>query len=163
MRLSTRSVFALLATAALGLLAAGLLVGELAHLQPCHLCNLQRLIYMALAFFAVCGVLFPGWRKTWCVLAGISAGGGLVAALQQSWMQYAPQQAIECGFGDPTLAERLINWLGAQWPAMFMVTGFCTNKEWVLLGLSLANWSALCFLLLLLAVLWLLFRRADQR
>jgi len=42
---------------------------------------------------------------------------------------------------------------------MFMVTGFCTNKEWVFLGLSLANWSALCFLLLLAGVLWLLFRR----
>ena len=163
MRLSTRSAFALLAAAALGLLAAGLILGEVARLQPCHLCNLQRLIYMVLAFFALCGVLFPDWRRIWSVLAGITAAGGLVAALQQSWMQYAPQQAIECGFGDPTLSERLINWLGVQWPAMFMVTGFCTNKEWVFLGLSLANWSGLCFLLLLAGVLWLLFRRETQR
>ena len=159
LRLSTRSVFALLAAASLGLLVAGLIVGEVMHLQPCHLCNLQRLIYMVLAFFALCGVLFPGWRRTWCVVVGITAGSGLVAALQQSWMQYAPQQALECGFGDPTLTERLINWLGVQWPAMFMVTGFCTNKEWVFLGLSLANWSGLCFLLLLVGTLWLLFRR----
>jgi disulfide bond formation protein DsbB len=159
MRLSTRSVFALLAAASLGLLAAGLSLGEFMGLQPCHLCNLQRLIYIVLAFFALCGVLFPGRRRTWCVLAGISAGGGLIAALQQSWMQYAPQQAIECGFGDPTLSERLINWLGVQWPAMFMVTGFCTNKEWVFLGLSLANWSGLCFFLLLGGTVWLLFRR----
>jgi disulfide bond formation protein DsbB len=159
MRLSTRGVFALLATAALGLLAAGLIVGEVMRLQPCHLCNLQRLIYMVLASFALCGVVFPGRRRLWCVLAGIAAGGGLIAALQQSWMQYMPQQAIECGFGDPTLSERLINWLGVQWPAMFMVTGFCTNKEWVFLGLSLANWSGLCFLALLAATVWLLFRR----
>ncbi len=163
MRLSTRSVFALLAVASLGLLAAGLIIGDALRLQPCHLCNLQRLIYMVLAFFALCGVLFPGWRRVWCVLVGLTAGGGLVAALQQSWMQYAPQQAIECGFGDPTLSERLINWLGVQWPAMFMVTGFCTNKEWVFLGLSLANWSALCFLLLLAGIVWLLFRREPQR
>ena len=159
MRLSTRSVFALLAAAALGLLASGLIIGEVMRLQPCHLCNLQRLIYMVLAFFALCGVLFPGWRQFWCVLVGMSAGGGLIAALQQSWMQYAPQQAIECGFGDPTLTERLINWLGVQWPAMFMVTGFCTNKEWIFLGLSLANWSGLCFLLLLGGAVWLLVRR----
>jgi disulfide bond formation protein DsbB len=159
MRLSTRVVFALLVAASLGLLASGLMIGEVARLQPCHLCNLQRLIYMVLAFFALCGVLFPGWRRAWCVLVGIAAGGGLIAALQQSWMQYAPQQAMECGFGDPTLSERLINWLGVQWPAMFMVTGFCTNKEWVFLGLSLANWSGFCFFLLLAGALWLLFRR----
>lgn len=159
MRLSTRGAFAVLATAALGLLASGLIIGELARLQPCQLCNFQRLLYMVLAFFALCGVLLPGWRRLWSVLVGLTAGGGLITALQQSWMQYAPQQAIECGFGDPTLSERLINWLGVQWPAMFMVTGFCTNKEWVFLGLSLANWSGVCFLLLLAGAVWLLLRR----
>ncbi|WP_301102415.1 disulfide bond formation protein B [Propionivibrio sp.] len=163
MRLSTRSVFALLTTASLGLLASGLVIGELARLQPCHLCNLQRLLYMVLAFFALCGVLLPGGRRLWCVFVVLAAGGGVITALQQSWMQYAPQQAIECGFGDPTLAERLINWLGTQWPAMFMVTGFCTNKEWVFLGLSLANWSGVCFALLLAGALWLLLRSETAR
>lgn len=163
MRLSTRGGFALLATASLGLLASGLIVGELFKLQPCHLCNFQRLIYMVLGFFALCGALLPGWRRLWGVLAALAAAGGVVTALQQSWMQYAPQQAIECGFGDPTLPEQLINWLGAQWPAMFMVTGFCTNKEWVFLGLSLANWSGICFALLLGAALYLLLRREAGR
>ena len=163
MRFSTRSVFALLATVSLGLLASGLILGALARLQPCHLCNLQRLIYMVLAFFALCGVLLPGARKLWSVLVALTAAYGLVTAIEQSWMQYAPQQATECGFGDPTLAEQLINWLGMQWPAMFMVTGFCTDKEWIFLGLSLANWSVLCFLLLLLGALWLLLRREPAR
>ncbi|MBS1229432.1 MAG: disulfide bond formation protein DsbB [Proteobacteria bacterium] len=163
MRLSSRSAFALLATASLGLLASGLVIGEMARLQPCHLCNLQRLIYLVLAFFALCGVLLPGWRKLWSLLVALAAGGGVVAAAQQSWMQYAPQLATECGFGDPTLTEQLINWLGVKWPAMFMVTGFCTNKEWVFLGLSLANWSGICFLVLLVAALWLLLRRETPR
>jgi disulfide bond formation protein DsbB len=39
------------------------------------------------------------------------------------------------------------------------VTGFCTNKDWVFLGLSLANWSGLCFFLLFAGAAWLLFRR----
>ena len=99
MRLSSRSAFALLATASLGLLAAGLLVGELAKLQPCHLCNLQRLIYLVLAFFALCGVLASVGgvlyvSRVWfvtpiagngyemkviaaCVLGGISLSGGI--------------------------------------------------------------------------------------
>ena len=163
MYLSTRSVFALLAAAAFGLLGAGLVLGELIRLQPCYLCNLQRLLYIVVGFFALCGVLWPHWRKLWSVLVAAAAGGGLSSALEQSWMQYAPQQAIECGFGDPTLGEQLINWLGVQWPALFMVTGFCTQKDWVFLGLSLANWSVLCFAALAAAALWLLFRRQTDR
>ena len=163
MRLSSRSVFALLATASLGLLASGLILGEMAKLQPCHLCNLQRLVYLVLGFFALCGVLCPGWRRLWCVLIVLAAAYGLASAIEQSWMQYAPQLATECGFGDPTLAEQLINWLGVKWPAMFMVTGFCTNKEWIFLGLSLANWSGVCFALLLVGALWLLLRREPAR
>ena len=63
----------------------------------------------------------------------------------------------ECGFGEPTLAEQLINWLGGLWPMMFMVTGFCTQQHWSFLGLSLANWSVLTFLFLF-AVAVLIFR-----
>ena len=74
-------------------------------------------------------------------------------------MQYAPQNAVECGFGDPTLVERLVDWLGNLWPSMFMVTGLCKDKDWVLFGLSLANWSGVCFFALFCVSLWALFRR----
>jgi hypothetical protein len=30
-----------------------------------------------------------------------------------------------------------------RWPELFMATGFCSSKDWVFLGLSMANWSAL--------------------
>lgn len=161
MRFSTRIVFVLLALSSLGLLAAGLILGELARLQPCHLCNFQRVLYIVLAFFALCGALMPGLRRLWGALVALVALGGVATALQQSWMQYAPQKAIECGIGDPTLVEQIVDWLGMQWPSMFMVTGFCTNKDWVFLGLSLANWSALCFLSLLAVAASLLLRRAS--
>ncbi|MDX9943648.1 MAG: disulfide bond formation protein B [Azonexus sp.] len=32
-----------------------------------------------------------------------------------------------------------------QWPGLFLATGFCTSKEWVFLGMSMANWSFLLF------------------
>lgn len=161
MRLSTRLAFALLAASASGLLVAGLIVGEVARLHPCYLCNFQRLLYIVIATFALCGVLLPQWRRIWGVLVGLVAIGGVITAAQQSWMQYAPDQAVECGLGNPTLLERIVDWLGMHWPSMFMVTGFCTNKEWVFLGLSLANWSGVCFILLLAGVVWLLFWREN--
>jgi len=162
MTLSTRVVFAVLAAASLGLVAAGLILGEMARLHPCYLCNFQRLLYLVLALFAVCGALVPSWRKLWSVLVGLSALGGASTAVYQSWMQYAPDLATECGVGKPTLLEQIVDWLGMQWPSMFMVTGFCTKKEWVFLGLSLANWSVVCFALLLAAAVWMFFRRAKS-
>ncbi len=154
MRFSSRSVFFLLTVTPLALLGAGLLLGEWLRLQPCYLCNFQRFLYLVLAFFALCGVVMPGWRRLWSALIGLAALGGVATAGQQSWMQYAPQLATECGFGDPTLLEQVVNWLSLKWPAMFMVTGFCTQKDWVFLGFSLANWSVVCFLLLFCVSVW---------
>ena len=163
LRLSDRGGFAVLAVVSFGLLASGLILGEVARLQPCHLCSMQRLIYMTFGVLALGGVIYPEGRKFWCVLLVLAALGGVAAAGQQSWMQYAPQLATECGFGDPTLTEQLINWLGMKWPSMFMVTGFCTQKDWVFLGLSLANWSIFCFLALFAGAVWLLLRKKAPR
>ena len=158
MRLSTRIVFAALAIVSLGLLAAGLVLGELARLQPCYLCNFQRLLYIVLAVIGVCGSVLPSAGRVWAALFGLVALGGVITAMQQSWMQYAPQEAVECGFGDPTLVERLIDWLGGLWPTMFMVTGLCKEKDWVFLGLTLANWSGICFLAIFGLSLYLFLR-----
>ena len=159
MRMTNRLVFIVLALAALGLLGAGLAIGEMARLNPCHLCNFQRFIYMLLVGFAVFGALLPGLRRVWGSALLLTALAGFAAAAQQSWMQHAPEKVIDCGIGDPTLVERLVNWLGMQWPQMFMVTGFCTDKEWIFLGLSLANWSGISFLLFAGVSLGLIERR----
>jgi len=163
MRISNRMAFGGLAGVALGLLASGLALGELLHLQPCYWCNFQRLLYIVLAFIGLCGVMLPDRAKSWGLLAGLVSFGGVLAAGKQSWMQFAPQDAVECGFGDPTLIEQLVDWLGSLWPSMFMVTGLCKEKEWVFLGLSLANWSAVCFFALFLLSLWMLFRSNARR
>lgn len=159
MRIPDRILFGGLAAVSAGLLATGLTLGELNRLQPCYWCNFQRLLYIGLAFFGLCGVLLPGGRRLWALLGAATALGGVLAAGKQSWMQYAPQSAVECGFGDPTLIERLVDWLGNLWPSMFMVTGLCKDKDWVFLGLSLANWSGFCFLALAGVFLWLFVRR----
>ena len=157
---SRRVVFGLLAIASSGLLASGLILGELVHLEPCYLCNFQRLLYMVIAVLSACACLLDRWPRIWGLLIGLTALWGVASAVEQSWMQFAPDQVTECGFSDPTLVETIVNWLSAKWPAMFMVTGFCTVKDWVFLGLSLANWSALCFLALAGIAYWQMRRHA---
>ena len=146
MRLSLRARFGLLALAAIALTAAGLLIGEWMRLQPCPLCIFQRLLYLLLACLALGGVLLPGWWRLWGVLIGLTAAGGFATAAYQSWLQYLPEVSSECGFGEPTLIEQIVDWLGVRWPTMFMATGFCSSKDWMFLGLSMANWSSVCFL-----------------
>jgi len=163
MRLSTRSEFGLMAVASIGLVVAGLVLGELLNLQPCPLCIFQRVLYLVIAIFAVGGALLPGWRSLWGGLVGLTAAGGMATAFYQSWLQFAPDVSKECGFGEPTLIEQLVDWLGMQWPAMFMATGFCSSKEWVFLGLSMANWSIVCFFGFLLLAGWLLLKRDALR
>jgi disulfide bond formation protein DsbB len=152
-------MFGGLAAVSLGMLAGALILGGLFRLRPCYWCNFQRLLCMILAFWGICGVLLPKWRRVWAPLLALTALGGVLAAGWQSWMQYAPQDTIECGFGDPTLIERLVDWLGGLWPSMFMVTGMCKELDWAFLGLSLANWSGVSFFALFCAALWTLFRR----
>ncbi|MDR1708330.1 MAG: disulfide bond formation protein B [Candidatus Accumulibacter sp.] len=163
MRISDRIAFGGQAAVSLGLLAGALIIGDVFRVMPCYLCNFQRFLYMLLIFFGLCGVLLPRLRRAWALFSALTALGGVAAAAQQSWMQYAPQESIECGFSDPTPVERFVDWLGGLWPSMFMVTGLCKDKDWTILGLTLANWSALAFLALAAIALWLLFRREEKR
>lgn len=147
---------------AFGLVGAGLALGELLHLNPCPLCIFQRVLYLLVGLLAAIAALMAD-RRALCNGAGglaiMAALGGLATAAYQSWMQAYPSLSMECGFSDPTLIERLVDWLGQLWPAMFLATGFCSSKEWVFLGLSMANWSVACFFGLGLAVFLSLRRR----
>lgn len=148
MKLSPRIGFALIAVTSSALVIAGLVIGEWMRINPCPLCIFQRVLYLTVAVFAILGVALPGARRLWAVLIALSTSGGLATALYQTWMQLYPEQATQCGYGEPNLIEQLVDWLGMQWSYMFMATGFCSTRENIL-GLSMANWSILCFSMLL--------------
>ena len=156
---SRRLTFGLMAFAASGLLASGLALGEFLRLTPCYLCNFQRFLYIVIALLSAFACVTNRWPRFWGLSTGLSALWGIATAAEQSWMQYAPDQVTECGLSDPTLVETIVNWLSMKWPAMFMVTGFCTEKDWTFIGLTLANWSVLCFLALASISVWQAFRR----
>jgi disulfide bond formation protein DsbB len=158
-RLSPRFVFAALSIVSVGLLVSGLMLGAIEHLDPCYLCNFQRLLYLVVALLSACAAVHDRWHRFWATLLGLVAVWGVASATEQSWMQHYPDQVNECGFSDPTLVETIVDRLAIHWPDMFMVTGLCTVKDWVFLGLSLANWSALCFLALAGVAFWQVFRR----
>lgn len=140
-----RAWFATLALGTLGLVAAGMELQQLFRLAPCPLCIFQRVLYIVIGLVALAGVLLPGGRLLWSALIAALAAGGVAVAGYQTWMQAFPYLATECGYNDPNLIERLVDWLGMQWPSLFLATGFCTSREWEFIGLSMANWSLLVF------------------
>lgn len=86
----------------------------------------------------------------------------MVTATYQTWLQLLSTGSVSCIGAEMGPIERLVEWLGMQFPALLMATGFCEDKALVVLGLSLAQWALLCFLLALLRSLWLLGRNLGS-
>lgn len=138
--------FATLALGCFGLVGVGMELQNLLRLAPCPMCIFQRVLYLVIGLLALLGFLVPVARVVWAGLIGLLALLGVGVAAYQTWMQAFPSLATECGYAEPNLMERLVDWLGMQWPSMFLATGFCASRDWVFLGMSMANWSLLIFI-----------------
>ncbi|MBI2277399.1 MAG: disulfide bond formation protein B [Dechloromonas sp.] len=141
-----RAWFATLSLGCFGLVAVGMELQNLLRLAPCPMCIFQRVLYLVIGSLALLGFLLPVARLAWAGLIGLLALLGVGVAAYQTWMQAFPSLATECGYADPNLMERLVDWLGMQWPSLFLATGFCASRDWVFLGMSMANWSLLIFI-----------------
>ncbi len=145
-KVPVRAWFATLSLGCFGLVAVGMAMQNLLRLAPCPLCIFQRLLYLVIGGLALLAMLLPVARLAWAGLIAGLAGLGAAVAGYQTWMQAFPELATECGYADPNVIERLGDWLGMEWPSMFLATGFCSSRDWVFLNLSMANWSLIVFL-----------------
>lgn len=145
-KVPVRAWFATLSLGCLGLVGVGMELQHLLRLAPCPLCIFQRVLYLVIGGLALLGVLWPVARLVWSGLIGGLALLGAGVAGYQTWMQAFPELATECGYAEPNAIERLVDLLGMQWPSLFLATGFCSSRDWVFLGLSMANWSLLVFI-----------------
>jgi disulfide bond formation protein DsbB len=155
---TSRLLLAAIAAVSFAFVAAGLFIGELLNLHPCPMCIFQRVMFMTLGLFAALAAVAPaGWRLPPLLLAVVSGLGGMATAIRQSWMQANPGAVMECGYTEPNLMERLVDWLGQLGELgeyLFLATGLCSSKEWEFLGLSMANWSIACFASLIAGLVW---------
>lgn len=114
--------------------------------MPCPLCILQRYALLLIALFAFVGAALPGRRAltVFEVLVVLSALAGIAAAGNHAWVLAHPFSS--CGVD--TLQPIVDGLPFAQlWPAMFEVQGFCSTPYPPILGLSLAQWALLAFML----------------
>ena len=157
-----RQVFAAMALLCVGLLAFGLYLQHVVGLEPCPMCIVQRYALFGVALWAALGWMWAG-RGVQLAMAGlavVTAGFGAFVAARQSWLQWFPPEVTTCGRDFYGMVEAFP--LKRAIPMIFRGSGDCTAIDWTFLGMTIANWSFLNFVLLaLLALLalWLLWRR----
>lgn len=155
---NARIAYTTLAGVSLGLIGVALLLQHVVGLDPCPLCIFQRIAYFAFALFAlIAAAVSPRSASRWFgVLALVAALAGVGIAGRHVWLQMNPQ-GMSCG---PGLAAMLDNFpLADVLPKVFRGSGDCSESAWTLLGLTIADWSLIWFVILSAATIYILFAR----
>lgn len=162
---NAKLIWSILALGSLGLVVATFIMTAKLNLHPCHLCILQRLLFMLLGGFALLAAFFSRslFGRLMGILAIVSAGTGIGVAGYQVWLQAQPVDPFSCTSGTPELVEHIVDWLGQKAPALFMPTGLCQEVELRIMTLSLAGWGVILFSAALLAGLVALWRSGRKR
>ena len=160
---SSRSILLPRLGYALGFLACAGLIGFAFYLQyyeyqdPCPLCLLQRMVYIALMAVFLVAALHGPRRVGGMIYGGLSflvAAVGAAVATRHVWLQSLPPDRVpECG---PSLEFMLRKYpLFQAFEKVFGGTGQCSEVGWKFLGLSIAGWSLVWFVLLAFYALYL--------
>lgn len=153
----TRRWLALIALGGIGLLAYGLYLQHVVGLEPCPMCIVQRYALVGVALIAAGTAAYGGrfWQAGGLIKLGLVAGFGAFVAARQSWLQWNPPEIMSCGRDFYGMIESFP--LKRAIPMIFKGSGDCSKVDWTFLGLTIANWSFLCFVgvMVLALLLWL--------
>jgi disulfide bond formation protein DsbB len=158
---SFRAQFALGLLCCIALLGYALFVQYRMFLDPCPLCILQRVAFMALGLVLLAGLVHnPGrvGRRVYGLLAAVPALVGAAIAGRHVWLQsLPPDQVPACGPGLEYMLDAFP--LSKALAMVFTGSGECANVDWQFLGLSMPAWTLVWFLALGALVVWAGFRR----
>jgi disulfide bond formation protein DsbB len=137
---------ALLGTAAL-LLAAALFMEHVLHLDPCPLCMMQRIWVGIVGLIACVGFVHGSAHRRYPVGGIVAAVVGAGFSLRQLYLQHLPaDQVPSCG---PDLGYMLDVFPAADvLKAMTFGTGNCAEVTFTLLGVSIAGWTLVGFIVM---------------
>lgn len=148
--MTTRVGYALGFVICAALLAFALYLQYFEEQDPCPLCILQRVAFMAMmAVFAVAALHGPRKRAAivYTAILLVVAGIGAAIAGRQVWLQHLPaSQVPACGPGLSYMLERFP--LSQALQKILAGSGECAEAGWRFLGLTIAGWSLTWFVLL---------------
>lgn len=143
MIISIRAMFLAVVVCCLGLLGIGLYLQHGLHLEPCPLCILQRVAFVAVGLTAMLAFLHnPGGagRVFYGLLMALFSLAGAIVAGRNLWLQSLPPDRVpECGPGLEYMLETFP--LTKALPMVFQGSGECAKVEWTMLGMSIPAWA----------------------
>ena len=147
-----------------GLIAFALFLQYFRGLEPCPLCMIQRVFFIALGFvFLVAAIAGPNgfFIRIYGVVATLLAVGGAGFAVRHVWLQWYPPEMESCTADLFTQLQRLP--FASVIEKALYATGDCARVDWTLLGLSIAEWSLLWFVALAVLSLVYLVQKPRTR
>ena len=163
MSLSSRRIYLAIFLGCSGLIGFALYLQHSLGLEPCPMCILQRYAFIVIGVIALIGVIHNpamlGRRIYSGLLVVVAAIGGGVA-IRHVYLEHYPPKIFDCGADVGFMLESFP--LTEALPMIFRGTGDCTKVPWRFLSLSIAEWSLICFALLLVAaVVAAMLKRRD--
>ena len=157
-----RRLLVLICTACIAMLAFGLYLQHGVGLEPCPMCIVQR--YALILVALVAGITAFASRQGKLILGSglmvVLASLGAFVAARQSFLQWYPPQEASCGRDLYGMIETFP--LKRVVPMIFRGSGDCTKVDWTFWGLSIANWSFVCFVAIALLGVLVVFRQLKK-
>ncbi|MBI3221765.1 MAG: disulfide bond formation protein B [Nitrosomonadales bacterium] len=139
-------------------LAAALFVGGLMwfalylqyvkHQDPCPLCMVQRVIFIAILVVYAAATLHGPKRIAERVYAGLVvllSVTGVAVAGRHIWIQNLPKDQVPaCGPGLDYMLETMP--MSNVLKELMHGSGECAAKGWTFMGLGIPEWSLLCYI-----------------
>ncbi len=147
-----------------GLIGIALYLQYVRNLEPCPLCMMQRVFFVALGLvFLIAAIAAPKgfFIRIYGVVAMALAVVGAGFATRHVWLQWNPPENESCSADLFTMFDRLPFFSVIQ--KALIATGDCAKVDWTLLGLSIAEWSLLWFVALAILSLVYLTRMPRKR
>ena len=157
--LTVRLAWAMLLMACVVILGFALYLQHVVGLEPCPMCIVQRYAVMVLGMVALMGCLVSHLRagRVLVAVGVLTAGFGAFVAARQSWLQWYPPNIASCGRDFYGMIEAFP--LQRAIPLIFRGSGDCTKIDWTFLGGSIANWSFVVFVAMLIWMVTVVWRK----
>lgn len=133
-----------------GLMGFGLYLQYIKHQDPCPLCMVQRVIFIAiLVVYALAMLHGPKHtgERLYAALITLLALSGVAVAARHIWIQHLPpDQVPACGPGLDYMLETMP--MSNVLKELLHGSGECAAHGWTFLTLGIPEWSLLCYLAL---------------
>ncbi len=143
--------------ASLALLGAALYLQFGQNMLPCPWCIIQRYLFAAIALICLVAAFLPQrFTRAGAGLGLLAAFGGIGAAGWLLWVKANP--SVSCGI-DPLETSLNKVFTAELLPFLFKADGLCTADYAPIMGLSVAQWSAVWFVIFAIVLGWAAFKR----